>query len=508
MKFMDKTAMTISRRIISLVLVLAMIFALCSCAKSNDDFDGKRFATTRHITVMVGQESDIESKCAQYIHDSVLNELNIDVTYVVADQYDLVKGTSPDISYLDLYNTITTYYRMNSVVNIAPYLKQYSDSLTDLTVLLGDEYIYSCSDDASEVWYLSPKNTDPQARVTFIRIDWLDKLGLKEPSTREEFHNCLIAFRDNADLLLGDDSDKMIPFFIDGDPSVSAKPLFDSMYDPDISSKDLYVNGYNRATQQGYSDGLRILNDWYLEGLIPSDFYNVRPYTRETYEAIESGYVGAFCAKYDYLYKNGNDSHINALHGSCGEEADYVAVNTFENSKGEYTSWQEDYLNEEGTKIYIPATCSDPLACLVYLNWISDPQNITEVQNLCDSSAYENLLLTCNGIYPNGYLEGVSGADQARDVAMAVRNVRYGNKCVNYNPFAFEYVDTDIDLNAIYPDSTRKFACSVIRSPEGRFDSVYSEKADEYTRSGAYYIYIIRDKEWDKVVVNGDLNPW
>ena len=504
---MDKK-FVFARRFLSLVLVFALIGTLCSCAKNNTGFDGTRFAATRYITVMVGSSSDAESSCAKYIKESVLNELNIDVTYVPSDSYDLVSGTAPDISYMTQYNTITTFYRMNSVVNIAPYLTEYSDSLSDLKNLLGDENLYSCTDDPSEVWYLSQKNTEPLARVTFIRSDWLEKLGLEAPTTSEELYNCLVAFRDNAELLLGEESNEMIPFFIDGDPSLSAKPLFDSMYDPDISAKDFYVYGFNRASQDGYKDGLRILNDWYLEGLIPSDFESIRPNTKESYDPIEKGYVGAFCAKYDYLYANGNDSHIIALHAACGGEADYVAVNTFENSKGEYTSWSEDYLKEEGTKIYLPATCSDPLACMVYLNWISNPQNIIEVQNICDSSSYERLLLTCNGIYPNGRLDYSPEDMAAREFALSVNVIHHANKCVRYNASAFEYVKSEVDIVSLYPDSARKYTCAVISAPEGEFDSVRSIKFDEYMRSGTYYINLIRDKEWEKVVTNGDLSPW
>ncbi|MBR4556372.1 MAG: hypothetical protein IKO15_02730 [Clostridiales bacterium] len=456
---------------------------------------------------MVGNSSDAESNCAKYIKESVLNELNIDVTYLPADSYDLVNGISPDISYTTQYNTITTFYRMNSVINIAPYLTEYSDSLTDLKNLLGDENLYSCTDEPSEVWFLSQKNTEPLTRITFIRKDWLDALGLESPSTRGEFYRCLLAFRDNAELLLGDDRAEMIPFFIDGDPSISAKPLLDSMCDPDINKKVIYVNGYNRVMQSGYKDGLEILNEWYLEGLIPIDFESIRPNTKESYEPIENGYVGAFCAKYDYLYANGCNSHISALHSTCGDEAEYVAVNTFENSNGEYTSWQEDYLNEDGIKVYLPATCSDPLACLVYLNWISNPQNISEVQNICDSSSYECLLLTCNGIYPYGKLDYIPDALKARDVALAVKNIRFSNKCVRYDTIAFVQVNTGIDYNELYPDSTKRFVCSVISSPAGEFDAVYTEKSDEYLKSGSCYIYIKRSEEWEKVVTNGDLTP-
>ena len=69
---------------------------------------------------------------------------------------------------------------------------------------------------------------------TFVRKDWLDKLGLKEPATKQEFEDMLIAFRDNADELLGADADKMVPYSVSYDVGWRAATLIESFIDPDI----------------------------------------------------------------------------------------------------------------------------------------------------------------------------------------------------------------------------------------------------------------------------------
>ena len=496
-----------------------MACSLCACS-GNDGFDGKRFAKTRHISVLVDfkaqtGESSIsvnDSPCAGYIHDAVLKECNIDVTFIDSDDVLLSKGNSADISFMDSVSWINTYYKMDSVVNIAPYLNEYPESFNDLKGLLGDENLYSCTDDPSEIWFITPQNTEPDARVTFIRKDWLGKLGLEEPSTREDLYNCLIAFRDNADVLLGEEAEQMIPFFVDEDPSISAKPLFDSCLDTSIDDRYFYDHGYCRATQGGFKDGLNILNDWYLQGLLPEDFENIRTLTKESYEPIENGYVGAFCSKYDYLYANGDHSHIKALHEKCGDEARYVAVNTFENSYGEYTSWQEDRLMEDGIKVFLPSTCSDPLACLVYLNWISNADNIILLQDLNTSEAgpcpVDRYLLTLKGLFPYGDLADDAEAMAARETALEVKFIQRGNKCVRYWPYYFKYINTEFDYDSAYPDSTKNFTSNVIRAPEGSYDSVYDKEFKDYLNLGAYVIYKIRDIEWEKVMVDGDMTPW
>ena len=506
------------RRLASLLIISSLFLSLCSCSKNNNDFDGFRFGQTRHITVLVDSKTNSatdctvdSSKAAQYIREAVLRDCNIEVHYMESSKLNFQYGVSADISYVNDTNALNTYYRMNSIVNIAPYLNQYSNELSDLTGLLGDEYLYSCTNEHSEVWYLSPRDYEPDSIVTFIRLDWLDKLGLDVPHSREEFLSCLLAFRDNADLLLGEESAKMVPFFIDNDPAISAKPLFDSCLDTSIDDKDFFVNGYCRVTQDGYKDGLETLNDWYLQGLLPEDYTNIRPQTKESYDPIEKGYVGAFCAKYDYLYANGDNSHINSFHELCGEDAEYIAVNTFENSEGEYTFWQEDYICENDYKIFLPSTCSDPLACLVYLNWLSKSENISEIMNIVpeddDPFIGERYLLTCQGLSADDDLVDIQNAEIAKQTALDVICVQRGNKCVRYNEGIFKYVNSEIDLEHSYPDSTRLFICSVINADDGEFDSVYSSEFEKYYGLGAEWIVKVRDNEWENVMVRGVTLP-
>lgn len=506
-------------RLTAVVLAASMIFSLCSCTKNKDDFDGVRFANTRSITVLVDSKvegnsgsSVNDSAVARYIRASVLKECNIDVKFIPSDTLNFQNGVSPDITYSDNYNVLTSYYRMNGAVNMAPYLTRYKDSLSDLTEFLGDENIYSCTDDPSEVWFLSPRFYSPFSRITFIRGDWLDKLGLEAPSTTKEFHECLKAFRDNADILLGENASEMIPFFIDNEPNISAKPLLDSCFDTAIDERDIYLHGYCRATQPGYKDGLKILNNWYLQGLLPEDFYNIRPGTKESYEPIENGYVGAFCSGYDYLYMNGDNSHIKALQANCGEGAYYVPVNTFENSHGKYTAWSEDYIHEGGDKIVLPSTCSDPLACLVYLNWISNTANIVAIEDVgkkaVDGYTSSRYLLVYQRLNENADIADKEAAEKARQVASDVNYIQMNNKCIRYWPNIYSYVNSEFDIKNLYPDSTRNFCCTMISAKSNSFDNIYDDKFMLYCNYGAGVIYQLRYEEWDKVVVNGEMDPW
>ena len=508
------------KRIVSFSLALSFICSLCSCKKINNDFDGTRFASTHHISVsvesVIGLSTDTSSNIsaiANFIRENVLKDCNIDITFIDSSSTSIYERISPDISFSYDPDQITTYYKMNSVINLAPYFDEYSNQITYLTEFLSESDNYSKKSDSTEVWYLIVTDNNPETKVTFIRKDWLDLLGLKAPTDIDELHACLVAFKNNAQMLLGDNDNNMIPFLIDNNPSVSAKPLFDSQFDTSISDKDFYINGYNRATQDGYKDGLRILNNWYVEGLLPMRFFEIRPLTKESYEPIEKGYVGAFCSRYDYLYINGDNALVNSLKKNCGEKAEYIAVNCFSNNKGAYTYWQEDYLDQQKKHIYFPSTCKDPLACLVYLNWLSDPANIKKMIDFLPENADKNLILDRYLLKPNGSGKEfdkcvLPSVNMALNTAKDVKIIKRRAKCVKYSSKQLKYVNSTVDYVSIYPKSTGEFACNSIKAPSGAFEASYKDFYEDYLNSGAYFIRSFRENEWKKVYEEHNMRPW
>ena len=511
-----KVSCNLIDRIITVTIICSFGISLCSCSSITADFDGQRFGTTKKITVLVDStvegNTDVDindSDVSKYIHDRVLDECNIDIEFVDSDNLDIVLGLVADISYTDEYNDIITYYRMGDIVNLYPYLKDYSSELTFLTSQFDGFETCSYIGNQNEIWCITPKINNPQSRITFIRKDWLDKLGLDVPANIAEFHNCLVAFRDNADVLLGDEANKMIPFFIDSEPNISAKPLLDSFLDTSISDRDSYMFGYCRAVQPGYADGLRVLNSWYLEGLLPVDYQLINPSDKESYESIEAGYVGSFCSTYDYLYIDGENSHAKALKDNCGNDANYIPINTFADSYGEYNAWAEGYIDIPVNRIFIPSTCSEPLACLVYLNWISNPQNIEDIKSLMidDLYTYDRYLLTNNMSITEDNVYDLEACEYARQIALDVNYIQCLNLCVQYGPYVFKYVVSETDYDIVFPESTKQYVNCLICSDDGCFDANLDYLFSIYLNSGTGVICTFRNSEWDKVLVRGDRSP-
>lgn len=100
------------KRIVSLVLALAMVLSLCifTTASADDGFVDGKFTETRHITVEVynryndGGSDPTSSVYAQYIKQGMLDKYNVDVELVSVGRWTevddlnnlLATGDAPD----------------------------------------------------------------------------------------------------------------------------------------------------------------------------------------------------------------------------------------------------------------------------------------------------------------------------------------------------------------------------------------------------------------------------
>ena len=109
-----------------------------------------------------------------------------------------------------------------------------------------------------------------------IRQDWLNRLGLRVPTTIDEYYNVLLAFRQRDANGNGDPNDE-IPYTASGSGSfneiISAWGLRYNMFYPDpqnpgrLTYWTLYKNG------QAFTDCLTTLAQWGREGLIDLDSF-------------------------------------------------------------------------------------------------------------------------------------------------------------------------------------------------------------------------------------------
>ncbi|MBO4505398.1 MAG: sugar ABC transporter substrate-binding protein [Lachnospiraceae bacterium] len=357
--------------------------------------DGK-FVETRHISVELydrnvdgGTEAG-NNAWTQWIQKQMLDRYNVEVEFVTVSRWQeaddinnlLAAQTAPDICYTYNYGAIQAYAEMGGVIDLAPVLEENKDLVPSLFDWLGDELVYQDLDPAEgTLWAIEGKRNETCRINTFIRQDWLDKLGLKTPTTKAELEQVLIAFRDNAETLLGADASKMVPFSTSYDIGWRAANIIESFMDPDITDKDYYVNGYDdrKFTEQGTKEAIRLLNKWYNDGLVWKDFaeHSGSDDTAED-DMIKAGFVGCFIHNYDYPFRGGKDSINATLAAQYGAQAKFVAINCFEDKNGKYTKYS--YSNSGDRKTFFPATNDEIIASLCYLEFMSQASTVEFLQ--------------------------------------------------------------------------------------------------------------------------------
>lgn len=554
------------KRLLSLLLASSMVVSLAACGKSGEGngqgtatgsapadaatelVDGK-FADTRTITVEVydrgndGGSDPTNNMYTKYIHDQMLEQHNVDVQFVKVPRWTevdeinnlLAAQTAPDVCVTYSYATIQTYADMGGVLDLSSYVEDYKDVLPNLWDWLGESNIYWDKDpESGSIWALEARLANQNRICTFIRKDWLDTLGLEEPTTKDEFYNVLCQFRDNADKLLGADADKMVPYSVSYDVGWRAATLIESFMDPAITDKEYYVNGFDdrKLTENGTKDAIKLLNKWYNEGLMWDDFavYGSGDTTED--DMMKAGYVGAFTHNWDYPYRNGEDSIEANLKRLVGEDASYVAIDPFEDSNGTHTKWIAGPIDR---KIFFPVTNDEPLASLLYLDFISDPETIQYLQigdenvthTVADNGAIQIQAATGDAIQNSGmnidYTITCNGLHLV-DPEITELSLAYSYAGVDPNLIlrADEIAKTDtrelgnVQVGAIESEAGFGEALSskrdqvydkALSASEADFDSVWDAGMQDYLASGGQTIMDERKTAWENAYGDAENLP-
>lgn len=132
--------------------------------------------------------------------------------------------------------------------------------------------------------YFVPYLTDGKyGRAYFVREDWLNKLGLKNPENVDELYDVLTAFR-NSDPNGNGEKDEVPAFFRNWEEVLRLVTLWDGRTSGSDTYHDFHVadgqikHGYVGA---GYREGLKNVAKWYKEGLIDPEVFTRGSSARE-----------------------------------------------------------------------------------------------------------------------------------------------------------------------------------------------------------------------------------
>jgi putative aldouronate transport system substrate-binding protein len=534
--------------ILMATLMSVTIFAGCSKpasttkepAKDAEIVNGK-FVKTREITVEVydrandGGTKPEDNFYSKYIQEGMLRDHNVKVTFkpvprwTEVDQLNnlLAAGTAPDVAVTYSYPTVQTYANMGGVMDLNPLLTKYKDQLPNLWGWLTDYNIYYDQDATTKsVWAIEAKLANSQRINTFVRKDWLNKLNLPEPKTMQEFEATLKAFKDNASTLLGKDASKMVPFSLSFDVGWRADHLLASFAPSSMTDKDKFINGFDdrKLLYPGYKDGIKKLNDWYNAGLIWKDFPLYGSGDKTEDNMIKAGYVGAFMHNWDYPYRDGDNSINNSIKRAAGQDADFVAVMPFKNDAGKYTKFLSDTVDR---KVFLPATNKEPLASLLYLDWISKLDNRKFLQIGEEGVTHQKMADgSVKTIAAKG--EKIMNSPLNIDYTITINGLDLGNPDLNVKSTALGYSGVDPKIiEQAYKYSVqdgviaKKFNVGEIKSEagmgpaltkkrdtmltqsvvaaSGKLDSIYDSGLKDYLSSGGQAIIDERKAAYEKI---------
>ncbi|MDR2729362.1 MAG: extracellular solute-binding protein, partial [Treponema sp.] len=445
-----------------------------------------------------------------WVKDKVLKDLNIEVTFIPvgrwSEETDIVNlmasGSAPDLCYT--YNTgvLNGFRDQGGIMDLAPYIERLLPDMKKLLgadpALPGKDFINRNLQQDGKMYSIPSYRVALAIRNIFIRKDWLDKLGLPLPTNVDQFHNALIAFRDRDPGNVG--RQKVVPLGTDAGARWRLADLVHHYLPTNISDRDRYVYnpnlGNRRLSYPGMKEGVRVMNQWYNEGLIFHDFPIWRV-ADDFVNLIKSGVVGAFSGNYDEPYRT-DYKIIEELRVNV-PGADYVPLDITQN---------KEIYDKVGLQIFVPAFSKNPEAALRYLNWLCIPENYQFLQRGQEgvnhrmvNNVPQILTRPANDPWFQNSLQNI-------DITMPMNGVEMGSDEMNARVLAFSYggFASEVIVNA-YQTSVRNARAQVVvpgavTVQDGIYGQVLIDKADAVIAQAITARPADFDRVWDAGVAD------
>ncbi|OPA79440.1 ABC transporter substrate-binding protein [Paenibacillus selenitireducens] len=371
--------------VILLTSLLALSIAACSTSGSDQTqegttADGKTTegAKLTNLSYWVSMHSAAAAQMKTYAEMGMYKELEkitgvkVDFEHPPSDaaqakeQFNLmmVSEKLPDVietSWIGYPGGPEKAIQDNKIIKLNDYIDQYAPNLKKLLTDHPDWKKQVTTDDGNMYMFPFFRGGD-KVRVFYgpaVRKDWLDKLGLTVPTTIDEWHEVLTAFKDK-------------------DPNGNGKadeiPLYITLDDVALDAPFLGAWGINYGfyqdggkvkfgpTQPEYKEFLTTMNKWYQEGLIDKDF--AAPNSK-LFDAKMTGnqlgaalvYNGGGIGKYANLMKD-KDPNFNLV------AAEYPVL-----KKGDKQMWGQKDFATNGIGAAISTSNKNPIETVKWLDY-------------------------------------------------------------------------------------------------------------------------------------------
>ena len=448
-----------------------------------------------------GKTDPTNNYYTDWIKEKVLEELNIGVTFVAVSRWEetdqlnnlMAANTAPDVCLTYSGDLIANYRDLGGLADLAPYIDSH---LSDLKAFLGPDLALPGRDmitETGEIFSIPARRMNVAQVGTFIRKDWLDKLGLPLPTTTQEYHDALKAFKEQDPGGVG--ANNVVPFTMTSDVRWRASTILESFVDPSISTEDRWINTVieRQYLLPGYKEGVRFLNQLYNEGLIDNQFALYKDDT-DSDNLIKSGVVGSFIHNWDQPYRD-TPGLLRDLRENV-PDAEIVSIDPFVNSAGQTTKGLYD---SAGVNFFVPASSKNVEGALRYINWLSKFENRYYLQ-IGDEGVTHEMADGVPKLIP-AENEKIMNSPQNIDYTIMINGLDVGDESKNAQALANSYtVDAELIVKA-YEDAMRDGRPAIIvpvtLSAAGPYTQVLTDKGNELMSRAVTAAPADFDKVWD-----------
>ncbi|MBE1440899.1 extracellular solute-binding protein [Paenibacillus sp. OAS669] len=344
----------------------------------------------------------------------------------------MATGDAPDIVFAYDMNTVNNYVKSGGLAEVGKLIDEHGPNLKKY---LGQE-VLSYGVFSGKQYTIPAKRTLQYTQSSYIRKDWLDKLGLPVPTTTEQFYNTMKAFKEKDP---GNTGGKVIPFGFSalGGSGINTPIVLASAFVKNMPEEDFYAFSTTRPVLElmkpGFKDGVQFLNKMNQEGLIDSDFALDKD--GKVFEKnVANGLIGAFTAVAAHPTLMGPGNLFDTLKKNV-PGAQYVAMDPFTNEEGKHP---KNIYGPSGMHIMIPKSSKHAVEAIKYLDWMSQEDVLFTLTNGIEGQHYT---------LENGFPKAIT-TDEAKktfynnvDIAIIVNGKDYGTLEKNIEATALAFPD-------------------------------------------------------------------
>lgn len=284
---------------------------------------------------------------------------------------------------------LTTYGSDGTFIDLTPYLtEEYMPNLTKIldenpdirsAITMSDGCIYGLP--AGEKMGTAGIGAEEDYSIytipqfSMINKAWLDDLGMKVPTTLDELHKALVAFKENdmSAKYYGNAAGSTIPMSTGFDQWCWGQNIFYSGFGftnwPNDVINDLVLNSNGKVdfvcASDNYRKALTYFHDWYAEGLMDQEMFSQSD--TQLIAKCSQGYVGVSTWWY-----------IEELMGDYAD--DYVFLPILDGPDGTHNVTVRTGGATNSGNLSITSECESPINLLKFFDQWYNPETVMQLQ--------------------------------------------------------------------------------------------------------------------------------